>query len=378
MRLWRYATGHRAQVIRASAWSIINKALDIAPPFLIGLAVDVVVNQENSFLAQFGIEDPRAQLVVLAVITFVVWALESLFEYLHGVEWRNLAQTIQHELRIDAYRHVQDLEIAYHEQQSTGELMAVLNDDVNQLERFLDNGANTMLQTATATILIGITFVVLIPGVAWLAFLPIPFIVYGSIRFQKRMEARYAAVRDQAGVLNSQLANSLSGIMTIKAFNAEERETARISQESLRYRYANQRAIRLSRRLLAADPGGRAHRIHLDADLRRLPRSRRPARRRQLLGAGVHHPAAAVAADRPGRNPRPLPAGDGVDDTHPQRARHRPGDAQRYRAALRRRWCGGVRAGLLLVPRPTRGDRRRDLRHRPWRDLRHRRVDRSG
>ena len=61
-----------AQVIRASAWSIINKALDIAPPFLIGLAVDVVVNQENSFLAQFGIEDPQAQLVVLAVITFVV------------------------------------------------------------------------------------------------------------------------------------------------------------------------------------------------------------------------------------------------------------------------------------------------------------------
>ena len=246
VRLWRYATGHRAQVIRASAWSIINKALDIAPPFLIGLAVDVVVNKENSFLAQFGLEDPRAQLVVLAVITFVVWALESLFEYLHGVEWRTLAQTIQHELRIDAYRHVQDLEIAYHEQQSTGELMAVLNDDVNQLERFLDNGANTMLQTATATILIGITFVVLIPGVAWLAFLPIPFIVYGSIRFQKRMETRYAAVRDQAGVLNSQLANSLSGIMTIKAFNAEERETARISQESLRYRSANQRAIRLS------------------------------------------------------------------------------------------------------------------------------------
>jgi ATP-binding cassette, subfamily B, bacterial len=246
LRLWRYAAGHRAQVIRASAWSVINKALDIAPPFLIGLAVDVVVNRESSFLSQFGFEDPREQLVVLAMITFVVWALESLFEYLHGVEWRNLAQTIQHELRIDAYRHVQGLEIAYHEQQSTGELMAVLNDDVNQLERFLDTGANTMLQTATATILIGITFVILIPGVAWLAFLPIPFIVYGSIRFQKRMEARYAAVRDQAGVLNSQLANSLSGIMTIKAFNAEERETARMTRESLDYRHANERAIRLS------------------------------------------------------------------------------------------------------------------------------------
>ncbi|MDQ3781572.1 MAG: ABC transporter ATP-binding protein/permease [Actinomycetota bacterium] len=246
VRLWRYARGHRAQVVRATAWSVTNKALDIAPPFLIGLAVDVVVNREASFLSRFGFDDPRTQLLVLAGITFVVWALESLFEYLLGLEWRNLAQTVQHELRIDAYRHVQDLEIAYHEQQSTGELMAVLNDDVNQLERFLDNGANTMLQTATATVLIGVTFVIMIPGVAWLAFLPIPSIVYGSILFQRRMEARYAAVRDQAGVLNGQLANNLAGIMTIKSFNAEEREIARISMESDRYRQANRRAIRLS------------------------------------------------------------------------------------------------------------------------------------
>ncbi|CAN5317399.1 MAG: ABC transporter ATP-binding protein [Acidimicrobiia bacterium] len=246
VRLWRYAAGHRAEMVRATAWSVINKALDIAPPFLIGLAVDVVVSREGSFLSRFGLANPRTQLLLLAALTFVVWALESVFEYLLGVEWRNLAQTIQHELRIDAYHHVQDLEIAYHEQQSTGELMSVLNDDVNQLERFLDNGANVLLQTATATILIGITFLVMIPGVAWLAFLPIPFIVYGSIRFQKRMEARYAAVRDQAGVLNSQLANNLSGIMTIKSFNAEDRETARISMESDRYRQANQRAIRLS------------------------------------------------------------------------------------------------------------------------------------
>gem|GEM_PF-1545826 len=223
-----------------------NKALDIAPPFLIGLAVDVVVNRETSFLGRFGVEDPRRQLVVLAILTFVVWALESVFEYLHGVEWRNLAQTIQHELRIDAYRHIQHLEIAYHEDQSTGELMSILNDDVNQLERFLDHGANEVLQTATATVLIGATFLVLTPEVAWLSFLPIPIIIWGSIRFQRTMEVRYAAVRRQAGAVNSQLANNLAGILTIKAFTAEDRETERIAAESDRYRTANRRAIALS------------------------------------------------------------------------------------------------------------------------------------
>ena len=56
-----------------------------------------------------------------------------------GATWRN---PCSHDLRVDAYDHVQHLELAYFEDQSTGGLMAVLNDDINQLERFLDVGAS--------------------------------------------------------------------------------------------------------------------------------------------------------------------------------------------------------------------------------------------
>ena len=230
----------------ASLWSFLNKAMDIAPPFLIGMAVDVVVRQEDSFLASLGIEDPRAQLVVLAAITFVVWALESIFEYLQGVAWRNLAQTIQHDLRIDTYDHVQGLEVGFFEDRRSGDLIAVLNDDVNQLERFLDIGANEVIQLLTTVVLIGISFFVIAPSVAWLAFLPVPAIIWGSFRFQRRIEPRYAEVREQAAAINSQLDNNISGIATIKAFTAEKRETARITLESDRYRTANAAAIRLS------------------------------------------------------------------------------------------------------------------------------------
>lgn len=245
-RLWHYASGNRSQIVWASLWSVLNKAMDIAPPFLIGMAVDVVVNQEDSFLASFGIEDPRAQLIVITIITFVVWALESLFEYLHGVAWRNLAQTIQHDLRVDAFDHIEHLDLGYFEERSTGDLMAVLNDDINQLERFLDHGANEVLQVLTSVVLIGLTFFIIAPSVAWLAFLPIPLIIWGSVRFQRRIEPRYAAVREQAAAINSLLSNDLGGIATIKAFTAEDRETARLSVESDEYRSANHAAIRLS------------------------------------------------------------------------------------------------------------------------------------
>ncbi|MEA2022796.1 MAG: ABC transporter ATP-binding protein [Actinomycetota bacterium] len=245
-RLWNYARPYRGRILTATLWSFLNKAMDIAPPFLIGMAVDVVVRREDSFLASLGIADPRTQLVVLAGITFVVWALESLFEYLLGVAWRNLAQTMQHDLRVDSYAHMQDLELGFFEDRRSGDLMAVLNDDVNQLERFLDIGANEVIQMFTTVVLIGTAFFIIAPTVAWLAFLPIPVIIWGSFRFQRRIEPRYEVVREQAAAINSQLANNLGGIATIKAFTAERREVERITLESDRYRVANASAIRLS------------------------------------------------------------------------------------------------------------------------------------
>jgi len=210
------------------------------------MAVDIVVNREASLLGHLGFTTPRSQLVALTVVTFVVWALESLFEYLLGIEWRNLAQIIQHELRIDAYSHMQHLEMAYFEDRASGELLAVLNDDVNQLERFLDRGANEVIQVLTTVLLIGAIFFALAPRIAWLAFVPVPVILWGSFRFQRRIEPHYAAVREQAAAVNSQLANNLGGIATIKAFTAEEREVGRIGVESDRYREANRGAIALS------------------------------------------------------------------------------------------------------------------------------------
>ncbi|MFT5223381.1 MAG: ATP-binding cassette subfamily B protein, partial [Glaciecola sp.] len=139
--LWNHAAGHRGAVIVASIYSFLNKLFDLAPDFLIGMAVDIVVRGEGSLIGTwFGITSLRSQLGVLAVITAVIWIGESVFQYLYQVAWRNLAQTLQHELRLDAYAHVQTLEQAYFEDRSTGGLLSILNDDVNQLERFLDNG----------------------------------------------------------------------------------------------------------------------------------------------------------------------------------------------------------------------------------------------
>ena len=245
-RLLEYARPHRARMRRAAAWSVLNKVFDLAPPLLIGVAVDLVVERENSLLAGWGLETVTSQLLALSGLTFVIWAAESVFEYLHKLGWRNLAQDLEHELRMDAYGRVQDMDLAYFEDRSTGGLMAVLNDDVNQLERFLDIGANELLQVSTTVLTIGAVFFWIAPEVAWMSMLPMPLILWGSIVFQKRLAPRYREVREQVGHLNGDLAGNLGGIATIKSFTAEAREVERIGERSAAYRTANARAIRLS------------------------------------------------------------------------------------------------------------------------------------
>lgn len=245
-RLLTYARPFRRRIGLATLCSVLNKLFDLAPPVLIGAAVDVVVERQDSLLASWGIVDVSAQLWWLAAATVVIWGLESVFEYAYAVLWRNLAQTLQHTVRLDVYGHVQSLELAWFEDRSTGGLMSVLNDDVNQLERFLDGGANSLIQLGTTMIAVGGAFFVIAPDVAWFAVMPIPLIVWGSFRFQRSLAPRYAAVRAQVGALNGLLGNNLTGMATIKSFTAEGRELARVEGESRAYQEVNARAISLS------------------------------------------------------------------------------------------------------------------------------------
>ncbi len=245
-RLVTYAAPYRRRIYSAITFSVFNKVFDVLPPLLIGMGVDIVVERENSFLAQFGPTGVMDQLWILAGLTIVVWILESVFEYLAKVYWRNLAQDIQHELRLDAYGHVQSLELAYFEDRSTGGLMAILNDDVNQLERFLNDGANEVVQVATTVVTIGIAFFLIEWRVAILAFLPMPIVLWGSIRFQDWIAPRYADVRARVGFLNDYLSNNLSGIATIKSFTGEEHEIGRIDSASRDYVESNREAIKIS------------------------------------------------------------------------------------------------------------------------------------
>lgn len=245
-RLLSYADSERQKIIKATIFSILNKFFDILPEVLIGVAVDTVIKRQDSLIAHLGIKNLEHQLIALGILTLVIWGFESLFDYLNQVAWRDLAQSLQHRLRQDTFKHVQKLPMSYFEDKNTGSLLSILNDDINQLERFLNQGADSIIQTIVSTLFVGVIFMYLAPQVAILALLPIPLILVGAYYFQSKLGPKYAAVREQASLISAHLNTTISGMAVVKSYTAEDFELQNLERNSRGYQQTNQSAIRLS------------------------------------------------------------------------------------------------------------------------------------
>jgi ATP-binding cassette subfamily B protein len=126
----------------------------------------------------------------------------------------------------------------------TGELMSILSNDVNRLERFLNEGMNGALRLGVMVLGIGGVLFALNWQLALVALLPVPLIAGFTYVFVQLIQPKYATVRSSVGTLNSRLENNLGGISVIKSANTEVYESERVEDVSMEYYDANWDAIR--------------------------------------------------------------------------------------------------------------------------------------
>jgi len=246
-RLFGYLRRYRGSLWLASGSSVLNKILDLMPPLLVGWVIDALRGAPPSWIARLaGSSDPWRMAVALSCLAVAIFVFESLFQWAYQAGFMRLAQRVQHDLRLEAYQSIQAREMAFFEDHRLGEILAMLNDDVNQLERFLNTGFNELLQLA---VLVVFSVAVMTP-LSWRLTLvgmgPIPLILWGSLLYQRRVAPRYRRVRAGVGGLAARLENNISGIQVVQSFTAEAFETERVRAASEEYRQANFAAIRLS------------------------------------------------------------------------------------------------------------------------------------
>jgi ATP-binding cassette subfamily B protein len=250
--MWRlftdYGKGQRLAFLVGLVSSVFARMLDLLPPLLLALAIDAVIQDESGYNLLFVPEawipaGQGGQLWLTAGLIAASFGFGAVFHYARNWGWNKFAQHVQHAVRTDTYETMQRLNMEFFADKQTGEMMSVLSNDVNRLEKFLNDGLNSSSRLIIMVVGIAAYLFVINWQLALVALLPVPIIAVFTKWFIETIQPKYADVRASVGSLNSRLENNLSGIQIIKTANTESYESDRVEDSSQDYLDANWDAI---------------------------------------------------------------------------------------------------------------------------------------
>jgi ATP-binding cassette subfamily B protein len=230
--------------------SVVARMLDLLPPLLLGLAVDAIfaqtVDREYSLLFVPDAWIPATetgQLYLTVGLIGVAFFGGAAFHYTRNWGWNSFAQHIQHEVRTDTYDKMQRLDMEFFADKQTGEMMSILSNDVNRLERFLNDGMNSAFRLGVMVVGIAVILLLMNWQLALVTLFIVPGLAVFTYWFIQTIQPKYAEVRSSVGQVNSRLENNLGGIQVIKSANTEAYESDRVEDVSRDYLDANWDAI---------------------------------------------------------------------------------------------------------------------------------------
>ncbi|MFB6119725.1 MAG: ABC transporter ATP-binding protein [Halobacteriaceae archaeon] len=228
---------------------LLAQACWLFPPVVLGVAFDAVFLGNQPYRLPFV---PAAW--VPATETGQLWLSLQLFAvafvgasavYVLGSWARTVAAyRIQHAVRTDAYAATQALDVGFFESHRTGDLMSVLNNDVNQLEGFL---TSTLQRTANAAFMVlGVAGYMLLLNwqLALVAFVTPLCTLAVNYWYSRRIEPRHEARREEVGGINRRIQDNLGGVRLIKVYGREAGEQARVAAASDAYKDVSWRVSR--------------------------------------------------------------------------------------------------------------------------------------
>jgi len=260
--LFGYAKRYWPRLTVGVTASMVTRLSRLVPPIVVGVAIDRVINTggQPGLLASLGVVPTEvatttgARIAILhrlALIAAIAYVVRSISRFGARYLLQSTAQKIQRDLRNDTYDHMQHLSLDFFEDHQTGATMSILNNDINRLERFLNDEIRQIIRVVATVGGIGIVLLFVSPPLAAIALLPVPIIGATSVKFLTWIEPKYKRIRETVARLNSRLENNIGGVKVIKAFDRYDFEHDRVAEQSEIYHDEQVSAIKLRRAFFA-------------------------------------------------------------------------------------------------------------------------------
>jgi ATP-binding cassette subfamily B protein len=244
----QYGRDHLPHLLVGGVATVLGAALFSVPAFVLGVAIDALFTDTRPYSLPL-VPDGLVPATEPGQFWLTVGVVAGSFTFAAGLGYvRNwtlnrVSQDVQHAVRTDTYDAMQAQRLGFFDDHQTGEIMSVLNNDVNQLESFLSQDLQSGVRITVTALTVAAITLWLHWQLALVTLTMVPMLAYASYRFQQSIEPKYGEVRSSVGRLNARLENNIGGITVIKAFGREPFESDRVDDAADDYRVANWDAI---------------------------------------------------------------------------------------------------------------------------------------
>jgi ATP-binding cassette subfamily B protein len=166
-----------------------------------------------------------ALLLGLAVVR---WAVGGLRRNLSG----RVGTDVEYDLRNRLARHLLALEAAYHDRAPTGQLLARATSDVRSLRYFISWGLVFLVLNVITFLIAAAQMWGLSPRLCLVVLALSPPLVYGAVRFNRRLHRVYWQVQQEVGELTTVVEEATAGVRVVKAFGREDQQARRLEVEA--------------------------------------------------------------------------------------------------------------------------------------------------
>ena len=221
LRLLGFLRPYRRGVILALVLATIAMGVSVLIPYLVGVTVDDIRAGETNLW-------PLAGAIVGAGL------LQLAFSVARRLVAGRVSLGVEYDLRNRIYGHLQSLELAYFDEQQTGQLMSRTTVDLQAVRFFLGYGLVFIMQSFVTIAVAATIMVVVNPALALLAMAPFPLVFWAAWRYGRLNRPASQEVQQRIAELTAEVEESIGGIRLVKAFAREQRQLARVRRATAR------------------------------------------------------------------------------------------------------------------------------------------------
>lgn len=234
-RLWLYTEGQRGRALGVMLLAACSAAAPVVGWHIVGDVIDAGIRAGD-----------RTRLTVDVVLYVVVNALAWGLGTATWLMLAGIGQRMVVELRRNLFEHLTSLSLRYFSEQKAGWIIARLTSDVDALSDVLNQGLTTLVVNSLTLIAAVLGLFLLDWRLGLVALLVLPPGMLVTRWFQRRSHVAFSEVRTRIAAVTAQLAESVSGMAIVQAFNRERAFQREFDELNDANRTANVRAQRLS------------------------------------------------------------------------------------------------------------------------------------